>query len=297
MSPKSGAPDHSKTSPIVSLISGGIAGGVEAAATYPFEFAKTRVQLRSEGNASTRPLNPFLVVAQVFRNEGPKALYKGCSSLIVGSVAKDGVRFLSFDIIKNAFKDPDTGTLSPLRNMLAGMSAGVVASIFAVTPTERVKTALIDDAKNAKPRFSSTSHAVRTIYSEHGFFGLYRGFVGTTLKQAGATAFRMGSYNILKDYENSKQIAQSTATNFANGAVAGTITTYATQPFDTLKTRSQSAKGASTVEAFRSVLAEDGVRGFWRGTTMRLGRTVFSGGILFTVYEQVAKVLSPMVQR
>lgn len=292
MSPKSGAADDFKTPPIVSLISGGIAGGVEAAVTYPFEFAKTRVQLRNEGNAS-RPRNPFLVVSEVFRREGPRALYKGCSSLIVGSIAKDGVRFLSFDMIKNAFKDPETGALSPLRNLLAGMSAGVVASIFAVTPTERIKTALIDDARTLK-RFHSAPHAVRVVYSEHGFVGLYRGFIGTTLKQAGATAFRMGTYNILKDYESSRHVTQNTAMNFANGAVAGIITTYATQPFDTLKTRSQSAKGASTVDAFRSVLADDGIRGFWRGTTMRLGRTVFSGGILFTVYEQVAGILNPI---
>lgn len=295
MSPKSGAAEDFKTPPVVSLVSGGIAGGVEAAVTYPFEFAKTRVQLRNEGNAS-RPRNPFLVVSDVFRKEGPRALYKGCSSLIVGSIAKDGVRFLSFDMIKNAFKDPETGALSPLRNMLAGMSAGVVASVFAVTPTERIKTALIDDARTLK-RFHSAPHAVRVIYAEHGFLGLYRGFVGTTLKQAGATAFRMGTYNILKDYENRRHVTQNTAMNFANGAVAGIITTYATQPFDTLKTRSQSAKGASTVDAFRSVWADDGVRGFWRGTTMRLGRTVFSGGILFTVYEQVAGILNPIFRQ
>lgn len=302
MSPKKSPVDDSKNPPLVSLFSGGIAGGVEASVTYPFEFAKTRVQLRNELHAS-KPRNPFLVVSTVFRTEGPQALYKGCSSLIVGSIAKDSVRFLSFDLIKNAFKDPETGALSPLRNMLAGMSAGVVASVFAVTPTERIKTALIDDAAargtagSTKKRFNSAPHAVRVVYAEHGVLGLYRGFVGTTLKQAGATAFRMGSYNILKDYERSREIAQSTATNFANGAVAGTITTYATQPFDTLKTRSQSAEGASTVEAFRSILADDGIRGFWRGTTMRLGRTVFSGGILFTVYEQVAAVLNPMFRR
>lgn len=262
--------------------------------TYPFEFAKTRVQLRNDTGAAA-PRNPFLVVGRVFRNEGLLALYKGCSSLIVGSIAKDGVRFLSFDLIKNAFKDLETGTLTPARNLLAGMSAGVVASIFAVTPTERIKTALIDDARNEK-RFHSAPHAVRTIYHEHGFLGLYRGFAGTTLKQASATAFRMGSYNILKDFENSKNVPQSTMTNFANGAIAGIVTTYATQPFDTLKTRSQSAKGASTMEAFRSILADHGVRGFWRGTTMRLGRTVFSGGILFTVYEQVAAVLRPILR-
>ncbi|KAL6715330.1 hypothetical protein ACLMJK_007596 [Lecanora helva] len=290
--------DTPNTPPLVSLLSGGIAGGIEASATYPFEFAKTRVQLRSQTNSPTTspnptPKNPFLIVSRVFRTEGPRALYKGCSSLIIGSVAKDGVRFLSFDLIKDAFKDPETGALTPVRNLGAGMCSGVVASVFAVTPTERVKTAMIDDARGQK-RFRSAAHAVRVIYAEDGVLGLYHGFAGTTLKQASATAFRMGTYNILKDFEGRKEVAQSTVTNFVNGAVAGTVTTYATQPFDTVKTRAQSARGASTVEAFKSVVVDDGVRGFWRGTTMRLGRTVFSGGILFTVYEQVAAVLNPM---
>lgn len=176
------------------------------------------------------------------------------------------------------------------------MCTGVVASTFAVTPTERIKTALIDDARSTAQRFHSSSHAVRLLYQEYGLRGMYHGYVGTTLKQAGATAFRMGTYNILKDFESSRQVEQSTAMNFANGAVAGTVTTYATQPFDTIKTRSQSAKGASTVDAFRSILADEGVRGFWRGTTMRLGRTIFSGGILFTVYEEVAGLLNPLLR-
>jgi solute carrier family 25 citrate transporter 1 len=123
---------------------------------------------------------------------------------------------------------------------------------------------------------------------------MYRGIGGTTLKQASATAFRMGTYNILKDYERTHQIEQSTAVNFANGAVAGIVTTYTTQPFDSIKTRSQSAEGASIAEATRSMLADGGVRGFWRGTTMRLGRTIFAGGILFTVYERVAAILNPI---
>jgi len=157
-------------------------------------------------------------------------------------------------------------------------------------------TALIDDARNAK-RFHSTSHAVSLIFREHGFMGLYHGFAGTTLKQAFATAFRMSTYNIMKEIQKSKDIGQSTAVNFANGAVAGVITTYATQPLDTIKTRSQSAKGATTIDACRSVMADYGFRGFWKGTTMRLGRTIFSGGILFTVYERVVAVLNPIPRR
>jgi solute carrier family 25 citrate transporter 1 len=242
------------------------------------------------------PKNPFKVVTQVYQNEGIRALYKGCGSLVVGSIAKDAVRFLFFDTIKASFADPETGTLSPARNLLAGMTAGVVASLTAVTPTERIKTALIDDARTAK-RFRGGLHATRVIYAEHGILGLYHGFVGTTLKQASATAFRMGTYNTLKDFETTRNIEQNTLTNFANGSVAGVVTTLCTQPFDVIKTRSQSAKGASTAEAIKSVLLDYGVKGFWKGTTMRLGRTVFSGGILFTSYETVVKIVNPVYFR
>jgi len=38
-------------------------------------------------------------------------------------------------------------------------------------------------------------------------------------------------------------------------------------------------------------LTQRGIRGFWSGSTMRLGRLVLSGGIVFSVYEQVSAVL------
>ncbi|KAJ8609851.1 hypothetical protein MRB53_038890 [Persea americana] len=37
-----------RVTPLLSLVAGGTAGGIEATITYPFEFAKTRVQLRAE---------------------------------------------------------------------------------------------------------------------------------------------------------------------------------------------------------------------------------------------------------
>jgi len=286
-------PESKRTAPVVSLIAGGVAGGVEAFATYPFEYAKTIVQLRRRKGERT-PRNPFKIVGQVYKQQGIKALYKGCTALAIGSVGKDAIRFLSFDTVKNSFKDPETGTLSPLRSMLAGMSAGVVASVFAVTPTERIKTALIDDGRHAK-RFKGGLDAVRIIWREDGFVGFYRGFAGTTLKQAGATSFRMGSYNILKDYETKRHIKQNTAVNFVNGAIAGIITTLATQPFDTIKTVSQSATRTTTVEAVTAIWQDGGIKAFWRGTVMRLGRTVFAGGILFTTAEAVAKVIEPVL--
>jgi solute carrier family 25 citrate transporter 1 len=101
----------------------------------------------------------------------------------------------------------------------------------------------------------------------------------------------MGSYNVLKETAKSNGISQNGAATFGMGAVAGTITVYATQPLDTIKTRTQSATGAGTMEAFVGVLRDSGIRGFWKGSTMRLGRLVFSGGIVFSVYEQVVHLL------
>lgn len=124
---------------------------------------------------------------------------------------------------------------------------------------------------------------------------LYRGYVTTTLKSAGTTSVRLGSYNILKDLSKQYNVPQNSGTDFVKGMCAGIITTYATQPIDTVKTRAQSAKGMGAVEAMQSIWQDYGIRGFWKGTTMRLGRTIFAGGILFTVYEEVSRALHAAV--
>ncbi|KAI0840086.1 mitochondrial carrier [Hypoxylon sp. FL0890] len=277
-----------KTLPVISLVAGGIAGGVESACTYPFEFAKTRVQLY--GHEGIR--NPFMVVAKVAREEGLRALYKGCSTMIVGSIGKDAVRFVAFDSIRSLFEDPVTHRSSTAQSIASGMLTGVVASTAVVTPSERIKTALIDDARTSK-RFRSPIHCVAVLWREQGpLRALYSGYTTTTLKQIGTTGFRLGSYAALKDWERGHGIPVDNAvTSFANGAFAGTLTTLATQPFDTVKTKAQQARAVGTMECVRVIFAEDGVRGFWRGTVMRLGRTVMAGGILFTANEQALKLL------
>lgn len=105
---------------------------------YPFEFAKTRAQLQAFKSSST---NPFSVIIQTARQDGIRSIYTGCSTLVLGTTFKAGVRFLSFDYIKNMLVD-DHGRLSASRGVLAGMVAGAVESIVAVTPTERIKIAL-----------------------------------------------------------------------------------------------------------------------------------------------------------
>lgn len=128
------------------------------------------------------------------------------------------------------------------------------------------------------------------MVAEHGVRELYRGLLATTVKQSATSAVRMGTYNALRQTVTAKQ-RENPAVTFAMGAFAGVATVYATQPFDTVKTRTQGATGLGVADAVRDVLRSGGVRAFWSGSSMRLGRLVLSGGIVFTVYENVASVL------
>ncbi|KAJ5891947.1 uncharacterized protein N7473_008175 [Penicillium subrubescens] len=273
----------------VSLVAGGVAGGVEAAVTYPFEYSKTRVQLVQHG--SVAKTNPMRLILEVARQEGVRSLYTGCTTLIVGTAGKAAVRFLSYDTIRNVLSD-ENGKLSAGGGLLAGMAAGAVESVLAVTPTERIKTALIDDAKTNR-QFKSGLHAATVLVKRHGPSELYRGLVSTTIKQSATSAVRMGTYNILKEMTKKQGIASNVFTSFGTGALAGIVTVYATQPFDTIKTRAQSVQGAGIVEAVKSVMQDYGIKGFWKGSSMRLGRLFLSGGIVFSVYEQVSALLAP----
>lgn len=104
----------------------------------------------------------------------------------------------------------------------------------------------------------------------------------------------MGTYNILKEVARAQDIPPTVFTTFGMGALAGFVTVYATQPFDTIKTRAQGVQGAGLAKAVQGVVHDYGVRGFWKGSSMRLGRLLLSGGIVFSVYEKMTFLLKPI---
>jgi len=276
-----------KPSPLRSIIAGSTAGAVEIAITYPAEFAKTRIQLNQRLPTGQRlPWPPF-----------GAQWYAGCTTLIIGNSIKAGVRFVAFDQYKQMLSDAE-GNISGPMTVVSGFLAGATESLLAVTPFESIKTQLIDDRKRAQPRLNGFLHGTGVIFREQGVRGFFKGFVPTTARQAANSAVRFSSYTSLK------QAAQSyvapgeklgTAATFAIGGLAGTITVYATQPIDTIKTRMQSleAKGLykNSIDCAVKIWKNEGILKFWSGAVPRLGRLVFSGGIVFTMYEKTMDLL------
>ncbi|KAL4874346.1 mitochondrial carrier domain-containing protein [Aspergillus karnatakaensis] len=277
-------------SPWQSILAGGAAGGIESLLTYPTEYLKTRQQLQAR--SAGKPVSPWGLLVTTIRQHGVRPFYTGSAAFCVSNAGKSGVRFFAFDTARQWMPVDASGKTTPWGNMGAGMIAGAAESILVVTPGETLKTKIIDDQAGPK-RYTSATHAVRSVLSTEGVSGLYRGVVPVTLKQSANAMVRFTSYNFILSQVRAMSSSKSPvagATVLA-GAMAGVVTVYATMPFDTIKTRLQALDARQrykgTLDCLRSIVSHEGIAVLWRGTTPRLARLSISGAISFTIYEKV----------
>ncbi|KAG0339594.1 hypothetical protein BG004_006752 [Podila humilis] len=270
-----------KDPPLYTLTAGAIAGAVESTITYPTEFVKTQLQLqdgvkggkvKAGGTAFKGPVD---ILVSTVRTQGITAIYTGLSALVIGTAAKAGVRFFAFEQFRDLLKDSE-GKTTGGRSVLAGLGAGMTEALLVVTPTETIKS----------------------IIKAEGLGGIYRGVVPVMARQGANSAVRFGVYSTLSDMVKSR-LPQGTpvpaAYTFGIGAFAGIVTVYTTMPLDVVKTKMQGLNAkelyGGVVDCAWKVFKNEGVLSFWRGATPRLARLIMSGGIVFTVYEQVIQAI------
>jgi solute carrier family 25 (mitochondrial citrate transporter), member 1 len=254
---------------------------------YPTEYIKTRKQQLST------PVSPLRLLITTVKTHGVGVLYSGAGVFCLSNASKAGVRFLTFDSIRQKLPtDPKTGKPTSLSNMLAGVAAGVAESVTVVTPGESIKTKIVQDGVGS-PLVRSTGDALREMIFTDGIRGFYRGIVPVTLKQGSNALVRFTSYNAIHDLI--EPFLTKSATAPVAGAAAGIITVYATMPFDTIKTHMQSTQSdgvrRGTFETVAVTVQTSGIRGLWKGTTPRLIRLSVSGALSFSIYEAVSGML------
>jgi solute carrier family 25 citrate transporter 1 len=184
----------------------------------------------------------------------------------------------------------ENGQISGPRTVAAGFGAGITESLIAVTPSESVKTQLVDDSKRAQPRMRGFIHGSMLIAREKGIAGFFQGFVPTTARQAANSAVRFSTYTSLKQFAEGYVAPGEklgSVTTFGLGGLAGVVTVYATMPLDTVKTRMQSLDARkdykNSFHCAAMIYRNEGVLTFWSGALPRLGRLTLSGGIIFTM--------------
>ncbi len=100
----------------------------------------------------------------------------------MGSIPKAGLRFGGNAFFKKKLAD-EQGKLTMSRNFIAGMGAGTMEAVLAVTPMETIKTKLIQSNQSLIP-------GVVSIWKECGIRGFYQGVFATVLKQSSNQGLR-----------------------------------------------------------------------------------------------------------
>ncbi|KAG7365713.1 mitochondrial carrier protein [Nitzschia inconspicua] len=283
--------NNNKTkNPLTAMTAGCIAGGVEATAVWPMEYIKTQLQLQSKVKVGGTPLPYNGMVSGLtytVRTTGFFSLYRGLAPTLLGSIPKAGIRFGLNSVIKDALRDKD-GKLTPGKNFLAGLGAGVSEAIIIVAPVETVKTKCIE---LNMPFLKGLKHIVST----EGIGGVYQGAFATALKQGSNQGLRFMWFNEYKNYVTDDGAKPMTPIlGLLGGMSAGCFSTLGNNPFDVVKTRMQGTKASqytSTLDCFQQILAKEGVSALYAGVVPRLGRVVPGQGIIFMSFETIQSTL------
>lgn len=80
------------------------------------------------------------------------------------------------------------------------------------------------------------------------------------------------------------------------GSVAGSFAGFTVTPFDVLKTRLMTAdvkqKKLSTTQLLKLIVQEEGIKGLYKGATIRMMYLCVGGFAFFGIYEKIKKEMT-----
>lgn len=201
-------------------------------------------------------------------------------------------------------RDPgSTLTSAGVRHRLAaGAGAGLVACATTY-PLDLVRTRLATQT-TTNVRYTGMRHALRSIYTEEGAMGLYRGLGATLIGVAPSLAINFAAYDALRRHATHRAPSAPPAVlAMAAGSAAGAVSALCCFPLDLVRRRMQlaDAPGAAPsssgplgrmADVASEVARRDGLRGFYRGIVPELAKVVPGVGIAFSVYEFAKRQLA-----
>jgi solute carrier family 25 carnitine/acylcarnitine transporter 20/29 len=254
---------------VKSFLSGGFGGMCLVAAGHPLDLIKVRIQTSSTNIGLAESFK------QIIAKDGPKGLYRGMLTPLIGVTPIFAVCFWGYDlgkqIVRNTRGYDDKKELSLGEILFAGGFSAIPATLL-MTPTERVKCILqIQGNSNEPPKYKGPSDAIRGILRETGIRGLYKGTFATLLRDVPGSVAYFGAYELFKKAFTPKDQGPeglSAGAIFVAGGLAGMANWAIAIPPDVLKSRLQTApegtyKGVGDV--FVKLMKTEGPRALFKG--------------------------------
>ncbi|KAH7843882.1 hypothetical protein Vadar_021780 [Vaccinium darrowii] len=264
-------------------IIGAILFSAQSALLHPTAVVKTRMQVDGSGLSHMRGVTVF---RQILKNDGIRGIFRGFGTSAVGSLPGRVLALTSLEVSKDMMLkytehlNMSETTRVGIANGVAGMMSNLVSCVYFV-PLEVVCQRLMVQGLPGTTFCNGPYDVVRKVIKAEGIRGMYRGFGLTAVTQSPASALWWGAYgaaqhiiwrslgytdNMAEKPSHMEMVpVQATA-----GLLAGACSSVITTPLDTVKTRLQvmddyGVGRPSVVKTAKTLLKEDGWRGFYRG--------------------------------
>lgn len=245
------------------FLAGGTAGAIAKSCTAPLDRLKIIMQISGANQQSAAAkaaaeggLIPAFIA--IGKSEGIKGYWKGNVPQVVRILPYSSAMLNSYEFYKKQLANKETGKLSVPSRLAAGAAAACTATLVTY-PLDIIRLRLSID-----PNMKSMSQVATSILKEEGPKAFFKGLPATCLSISPYSALNFCAFDLFKkvlpEGESAKGIAAASflATLVASG------TCY---PLDTIRRQMQlkSSTYSNVVDAGVSILARDGVGGFFKG--------------------------------
>ncbi|RAL09978.1 putative mitochondrial ADP,ATP carrier protein (Ant) [Aspergillus homomorphus CBS 101889] len=290
---------------VVDFMMGGVSAAVSKTAAAPIERIKLLIQNQDEMIRAGRLDKKYNGIADCFRRtaqaEGVVSLWRGNTANVIRYFPTQALNFAFRDTYKSMFaykKERDGYTKWMMGNLASGGAAGATSLLF-VYSLDYARTRLANDAKSAKGtgerQFNGLVDVYKKTLASDGIAGLYRGF-GPSV--AGIVVYRglyFGMYDSIKPVVLVGPLEGNFLASFLLGWTVTTGAGIASYPLDTVRRRmmmtsGEAVKYKSSMDAFRQIVAREGVKSLFKGAGANILRGVAGAGVL-SIYDQVQLLL------
>ncbi|KAJ3396762.1 hypothetical protein HDU92_001866 [Lobulomyces angularis] len=298
-----------KNSTSADIIFGSLSGVSGRIIEHPFDTVKVRLQ-------ATKNFKGFFdCVHKTFKTEGLKGFYKGISVPLFGSVLEFGVLFNCYSFFQSKIKyylthQAEEETLTSIKHLIfAGSLSGGTVS-FLLTPVELIKcnlqvqdvllqneTAVLEN----RVRYRGPFNVITTVLKVNGIAGMYRGHLGTFLRESVGCGAWFGSYesvcNLFLKYSTNNKKKKDDLNPLqlmVAGAAAGMTYNAAFFPADVIKSVQQTQNLSNKKGFFQigsDIYKTQGIKGFFKGFNMTVLRSAPTSAAIFLTYELMTRHL------
>ncbi|KAL5229932.1 hypothetical protein ABZP36_028708 [Zizania latifolia] len=303
------------------LTAGTVGGAAQLVVGHPFDTIKVKLQSQPTPPPGQPPkfAGAMDAVKQTLAAEGPRGLYKGMGAPLATVAAFNALLFTVRGQMEAVLRSEPGAPLTVNQQVVAGAGAGVAVS-FLACPTELIKcrlqaqSALATAAPAAAGGGAATATATATVAavkyggpidvakqvlrSEGGVRGLFKGLVPTLGREVPGNALMFGVYEAIKQYLAGGQDTSTLGRGslVVAGGLAGASFWGSVYPTDVVKSVIQvddcnNPKYSGSMDAFRKILAADGVKGLYKGFGPAMARSVPANAACFLAYEVTRSAL------